>query len=145
GLAPTLGGAADARRAAAPPLSTGGTGRDSLLRLLGLVALALLLGVMLAKLLLRRSRLLTSDPRRLAGACRRNLADFLADQRVAVAPSATLAEVGRTVEFEYPVDAQPFVEAATAARFGPAGGAPAAAADARRELRALERQIRRRL
>jgi transglutaminase-like putative cysteine protease len=146
GLAVTLGGAADARRAPAAPLTTGGgAGRDSLLRLLGLVALALLAAVMLAKLILRRWRLLTTDPRRLAAACRRNLADFLADQRVVLPPSATLAEVGRTVEFEYPVDAQPFVEAATAARFGPLDGAPAAASAARRELRALERQIRRRL
>ena len=37
------------------------------------------------------------------------------------------------------------VDAVTTARFGPEGGAPAAATAARRELRVLERQIRRQL
>jgi hypothetical protein len=53
--------------------------------------------------------------------------------------------VGEAVQLEYPVDPGPFVEAATAARFGPLDAAPAAARAARRELRALERQIRRQL
>src|SRR5439155_4791575 len=86
--------------------------------------------------------LLTRDPRRLAASCRRNLADFLADQRLALPASATLTEVGSAVEEEYPVDAQPFVAAATAARYGPAAEAAAHASAARRGLRALERQIR---
>jgi hypothetical protein len=53
--------------------------------------------------------------------------------------------VGEAVQLEYPVDARPFVEAATAARFGPLADAAAAARAAQRELRALERQIRREL
>ena len=145
GLAPTLGGAADARRAPATIPSIGGNGHASLIRLLGFVALALLAAIVLAKLVLRRSRLLTRDPRQLAAACRRNLTDFLADQRVAVPPSATPAEIGRAVEDEYPVDAHRFVEAVTLARYGPGEGARAAASAARRELRALERQVRREL
>jgi transglutaminase-like putative cysteine protease len=145
GVTPTLGGAADARRDGTPLPPSGGTGRASLLRLLALVVLGLLASIVLAKLLLRRWRLLTRDPRRLAGACRRNLADFVADQRLSLPPSATLAEVGETIERAYPVDARPFVEAATAARFAPDEDARPAAARALRELRALERQIRRRL
>ena len=145
GLAPTLGGAADARRAPAAIPSFGGSGHASLLRLLGLIVLALLAVIVLAKLVLRQSRLLTRDPRLLAGACRRNLTDFLADQRVGLPASATPAEVGRAVEEEYAVDAQRFVEAVTLARFGPGEGAPAAASAARRELGALERQLRREL
>ena len=109
------------------------------------MALALLAAIVLAKLVLRRSRLLTRDPRQLGAACRRNLTDFLADQRVAVPPSATPAEIGRAVEDEYPVDAHRFVEAVTLARYGPGEGARAAASAARRELRALERQVRREL
>ena len=43
----------------------------------------------LGKLAWRRSRYLTSDPRELAGAARRELADFLVDQGIAVGASAT--------------------------------------------------------
>ncbi len=42
-----------------------------------------------AKVIRRRLRYLTRDPRRLAGAARRELADFLVDQGVEVRPSAT--------------------------------------------------------
>src|SRR5207244_10030418 len=143
---PLLGASADARRDGAdvPPVGTSSS-RASLLRLLGLIALALLAAIVLAKLVRRRSRFLTTDARRLAGACRRDLAEFLADQRLRLPASATLAEVGEAVQLEYPVDAGPFVRATTAARFGPAEGAGPAARAARRELRALERQIRREL
>jgi transglutaminase-like putative cysteine protease len=145
GVLPTFGAAADARRDGAdvPPLA--GAGHASLLRLLGLVAAALLAAIVLAKLVRRRSRFLTRDPRRIAGACRRDLADFLADQRVPLPPSATLVEVGETVEREYPVDARAFVDVVTAARYGPSEAAPSAARAARRELRALEAQIRKQL
>jgi transglutaminase-like putative cysteine protease len=145
GLAPTLGGAADARRAPATVPSSGTGAGASLLRLLVMIALVLLAGIVLAKLVLRQSRFLTKDPRRLATACRRDLADFLADQRVALPASATPAEVGAAVELEYPVDAQRFVDALTMARFGPEQGAAAHAGTARRELRRLEREIRRQL
>jgi transglutaminase-like putative cysteine protease len=140
-----FGTSADARRAGADVPPAASPGRASLLRLLALVAAALLGAIVLAKVARRRSRFLTRDPRRVAGACRRELAEFLADQRVAVPRSATLTEVGAAVEREYPVDAQPFVEAATAARYGRADAASAAAGAARRELRALEAQIRRQL
>jgi transglutaminase-like putative cysteine protease len=117
----------------------------SLLRFLVLVALALGTAIALAKLVLRRARFLTRDPRRLAGACRRELVDFLLDQGIRLAPSATLAELGALLAEELDVDARPFVTAATAARYGPLRDASAAAARARDELRALERVIRRRL
>ena len=147
GVLPQLAGAsADARRAGADvPPAAASNDRASLLRLLGLIALGLLAAIVLAKLVRRRSRFLTSDPRRLAGACRRELAEFLADQRLRLPASATLAEVGEAVRLEYPVDVRPFVDAATAARFGPLADAAAAARAARHELRALERQIRREL
>jgi len=145
GVLPPSRGSADARRAGADVPPAQGNGRASLARLLGFIALAVLAAIVLAKLVRRRSRFLTRNPRRLAGACRRDLADFLADQRVSVPSSATLAEVGEVVRLEYPVDATPFVEAATAARFGPAEAAPEAARTARHELRALERAIRRQL
>ena len=46
----------------------------------------------------RGSRFLTRDPRRLAGACRKELRDFLLDQGVDVPASATLRELAALVE-----------------------------------------------
>lgn len=98
-----------------------------------------------AKLVARRVRYATRDPRRVAAACRRELADFLIDQGIEGARSATMHELGELVRYELSVEPDAFVAAATAARFGPPGGAPDAAGTARRELRRLLRQIRSRL
>ena len=124
--------------------TTNGGGEGSLLRLLALVALGLAAGIALLKLALRRSRFLTRDPRRVAAACRRELGEFLADQKIAVPESATPAELGEVVRREAAVDVAPFVEAVTAARYGPPERAEEAARRARRELRRLERALRRR-
>jgi hypothetical protein len=117
----------------------------SLVLLLVLLATAVLAVVTVAKLAARRARYLTRDPRQVAAACRRELADFLLDQRIGAARSATLHELGALVRDELAVDPDRFVAAAAAARFGPPAGARAAARDARRELRALMRLVRRRL
>ena len=117
----------------------------SLLTLLLLVLAAVAFAIVATKLALRRARYLTRDPRRVAAACRRELADYLLDQRIESARSATLHELGALVRRELAVDPDPFVAAATAARFGrPDGAAPAARA-ARRELRSLVRRLRSRL
>jgi hypothetical protein len=97
------------------------------------------------KLAVRRSRYVSRDPRRVAAACRQELADFLLDQRIDAARSATLHELGSLVRDELAVDPDRFVAAATAARFGPPAGARPAARDARRELRALMKVVRARL
>lgn len=129
------------------PGDVGATDEDqgSLLRLLLLVAVAAATGVSLFKVVLRRARFLTRDPRRLAGACRRELADFLTDQRLSVPESATLAELGEIVRHEIGLNAEAFVAAVEAARYGPPEQAPSSARQARRELRRLRREIRRRL
>ena len=118
---------------------------DSPLVLLALVLAAALAGIVATKLVLRRLRYLSRNPRRVAAACRRELADFLLDQRLDAARSATLHELGALVRKELTVDPDAFVAAATAARFGPPAGAGAAARRARRELRALLRRLRTRL
>jgi transglutaminase-like putative cysteine protease len=114
-----------------------------------LFLLALVLGGVAAiagtKLALRSMRFLGRDPRRLAAACRQELADFLVDQRIDAARSATLHELGALVRRELAVDPDRFVAAATAARFGRIEGAGQAADDARRELRQLLRSARARL
>jgi transglutaminase-like putative cysteine protease len=127
------------------PAAHGGTRQGSLLALLAMVLGALGAVVVILKLALRRSRYLTRDPRRVAAACRRELADYLLDQRIDAARSATLHELGALVRHELAVDPAPFVGAATAARFGPPAGAPLAARRARRELRTLRRAMRVRL
>jgi transglutaminase-like putative cysteine protease len=93
----------------------------------------------------RRLRYFTRDPRRIAVACGRELAEFLQDQRVPTLPAATFRELGRTVTDQLGVDAGGFAQAATAARYGPQREARQAAAAARKELRELKRGLRRSL
>jgi transglutaminase-like putative cysteine protease len=137
-------------RAATRGRSGGGSGSvghrgASLLKLLALIAAAIVVLIAAAKLALRRSRYLTRDPRRLAAACRHELSDFLADQRIDIPASATLRELGDAVDEELAVDARRFVAAATAARYGRPEGAREQASRARQELRDLRRLIRTRL
>jgi len=129
----------------APAPSPSPASHGSLLLLLALILAAVLAGVTATKLAVRRVRYVSRDPRRVAAACRRELADFLVDQRIDAAHSATLHELGALVREELSVDPDRFVAAATAARFGPPAGSRRAARDARRELRALMRTIRARL
>jgi transglutaminase-like putative cysteine protease len=116
-----------------------------LLRLLGLGLLAVGGGIGLVKLGVRRARYATGDPRRLATAARRELADFLADQRLEVPASATAGELAELVRRRLGVDARGFAAAAATARFGRPEDADAAARTARREVRALLRVLRTRL
>jgi transglutaminase-like putative cysteine protease len=116
-----------------------------LLRLLAAALGGLALVVIAAKLVLRRSRYLTRDPRRLAAACRKELRDVLLDQHVEVPPSATLRELAELVREEFGVEAAAFGLHADAARFGPANGAREAARATRRDLRRLRRGLRREL
>ena len=121
-------------------------GRDTGgMRTLWLVlALVLLAGgaIGAAKLVRRRLRYLTRDPRRLATAARRELADFLVDQGLDVDSSATPAELHQLVRQELGADAGQFAAALAAARFGPPQSSAAAATATRHELRALLRVIR---
>jgi transglutaminase-like putative cysteine protease len=135
----------DAARDVPGDVATTTQDEPSLLRLLALLALGLLAVVTVAKQVLRRARFLTRDPRRAAAACRRELADFLADQRFVVPSSATVAELGEIARHELGVNPEPFVSAVAAARYGRPERAGTAARAARRELRRLQRDIRRRL
>jgi hypothetical protein len=134
-----------------PPVRGGGGGAhrtakgSSLFLLLAIVAGAALAGLVATKVAVRRARYMTRDPRRLAAACRQELASFLLDQNIEAARSATLHELGALVRHELRVDPDAFVAAASAARFGPPADAAPAARDARRELRALVRRMRLRL
>jgi protein-glutamine gamma-glutamyltransferase len=119
--------------------------RPSLLLFLFLLAGGVAAAIVVAKFLLRRVRYLTRNPRRIASACARELADFLHDQRLPAPRAATFRELGDTVDDELGVDASGFARAATAARYGPPEHAGVAARRARHELRGLKRRLRQRL
>lgn len=130
---------------AAPTTTAAPSRTGNLFELLALLAAGALAAIVAVKFLVRRARLISRDPRRLAAACRRELADYLLDQRIDAARSATLHELGALVREELLVDPDRFVAAATAARFGPPLGARDASRVARRELRVLMQRIRKRL
>jgi transglutaminase-like putative cysteine protease len=93
----------------------------------------------------RRLRYLTRDPRRIATACARELAEYLHDQRLPAAQASTFRELGGEVRDRLGVDASEFARAATAARYGRLEDAADAAGRARDELRELKRRLRRSL
>jgi protein-glutamine gamma-glutamyltransferase len=117
----------------------------SLLFFLFLLAAGVAAVIVLLKIGRRQFRYLTRDPRRVAVACARELAEFLQDQRVPAAQAATFRELGGTVAERLGVDASGFAQAATAARYGPPGAARQAAGSARKELRDLKRRLRKSL
>jgi transglutaminase-like putative cysteine protease len=114
------------------------------------VLLALVLGgafaaIVILKAIRRSARFASRDPRGLAGACRRDVVGFLADQGVELPSSATMPEIGAMLNRFYSIDAEPFVRDVTLARFGPPEQAGGALRRARRELRTIRRGLRRRL
>jgi protein-glutamine gamma-glutamyltransferase len=114
----------------------------------GAVALVLLLALgavflfVLVKLGLRRSRYLTKDPRRIAAACRRELVEFLRDQRIDVPASVGTHELGDLLGRRAGVDATELADALGRARYGPLARAREAAREARREVKRVRRGLR---
>jgi transglutaminase-like putative cysteine protease len=117
----------------------------SLLKLLGALAVLVLVAVALAKLARRRVRYVTRDPRRVARAVRAELAEYLLDQGLPVPRSATPHELAELLHRELRIDASTFADALAAARYAPPDRAADASRDARRELRSIERLLRKRL
>jgi transglutaminase-like putative cysteine protease len=144
GLGPHHGGGT-AGPAVTPARRGGSSDRGRPVLLMLLVLAAAVGAIVLAKAGVRIARGTRRDPRRVAAACREELAAFLVDQRVEAPRSATVRELGAIVEQEFAVSAELFVAAATAARFGPAEEAAAAAQAGRRELRELLDAARRSL
>ena len=124
---------------------TSSSRRPSLLTVVLVLCLVAGATIGTSKWLVRRARYLTSDPRRVASAARRELEGFLRDQRVPVPTSATLDDLGRAFVQEIGLDARGFVAAAAGGRFGPPDLSRASARDVRRELRTLVRAARREL
>jgi transglutaminase-like putative cysteine protease len=122
--------------------------RDNDVQVLAILLLSaggIVAALWLAKTVRRRLRYLTKDPRRIAGAVRDELVDYVADQGLELASSTTPAELGAAVHERLRVDADRLVGSLAAARFGPASEAESEARTARRELRRVLRTLRRRL
>jgi transglutaminase-like putative cysteine protease len=117
--------------------------RPSLFWFLLLLLAGVAVVIVTLKVARRKVRYLTRDPRRIAAACARELAEFLHDQRVPASRAATLHELGNAVADRFGVDATEFARAATAARYGPLRDARDAAHRARIELREVKRKLRR--
>jgi transglutaminase-like putative cysteine protease len=115
----------------------------SLFLFLLLLAAGVVAVIVLLKQGRRQLRYLSRDPRRIASACARELAEFLHDQGVPASQAATLHELGDTIAERFAVDAGEFARAAAAARYGPQRDAVDAARRARVELRELKRKLRR--
>jgi hypothetical protein len=114
----------------------------SLARFLLLLVAGIVAAIAGIKLVRRRLRYLTRDPRRVAAACARELSEFLLDQRFSLRRGASFGDLEDAISDRLAVDAASFTRAADAARFGPPGTARAAAAEAKRELRVLKRRLR---
>jgi transglutaminase-like putative cysteine protease len=115
----------------------------SLLLFLLLLAAGVAALIVVLKLARRKLRYVSRDPRRIASACRRELAEFVQDQRVTASSAATLHELGDTIEERFGVDANAFADAAARARYGPQADARESARRARAELREVKRKLRR--
>jgi transglutaminase-like putative cysteine protease len=126
------------------PSAVAETGRSvvTLILLVGGIAAAALV---LAKEVRRRLRFASRDPRALAGAYRRDLVGYMADQGYEVPPSATIEELGRLCALRFGVDTDAFVRALAEARYGPPPAADSRVGRARSELRRLRRRMSRQL
>ena len=107
----------------------------------GLAALVLLL--VAAKLLFRRSRFMTGDPRAIATACRRELVAYLLDVGITIPRNLGVAELGEVVLKRTGVDSGRLVQHMGLARFGPPAASADAARAAKSELRTVRRGLRR--
>ena len=96
----------------------------------------------LVKLGLRRSRYLTQDPRRTAAACRREIIEYLRDQRIDVPASITTHELGELLGSRIGVNATVSPMRSGSRGTGRSPG-PKAAQEAQRELKAVLRGLRR--
>jgi transglutaminase-like putative cysteine protease len=116
--------------------------RAGVVRYVVLGVLALILLFVAVKLAVRRRRFLTKDPREIATACRLELVGYLLDIGISIPRALSLADLRAHVRKRTGVDSGRLVESMGLARFGPPEASVAAAREARAELRAVRRRLR---
>jgi len=109
---------------------------------IAILALVVLL-LVAAKLIFQRSRFFTGDPRAIATACRRELVGYLLDVGITMPGNLGLCELGEVVLERTGVDSGRLVQHMGLARFGPPEASAEAAREAKSELRAVRRRLRR--
>ena len=122
----------------------GSAGRDAgIARYVVLGAAALVLLFVSVKALVRRRRFLSNDPREIATACRRELVGYLLDIGITIPRTLSLADLREHVRKRTGVDSGRLVASMGLARFGPPEASAAAADQAKSELRAVRKSLRR--
>ena len=122
----------------------GSGGRNAgIARYVVLGAAALVLLFLSAKALVRRRRFLSNDPREIATACRRELVGYLLDIGITIPRTLSLADLREHVRKRTGVDSGRLVASMGLARFGPPEASAAAADQAKSELRAVRKSLRR--
>jgi len=119
------------------------SGNAGLARYIVLAAVALVLLFLAAKVFLRRRRFLSSDPREIATACKRDLVGYLLDVGITIPRALSLADLREHVRKRTGVDSGRLVETMGLARFGPPEASADAAREAKSELRAVRKRLRR--
>jgi transglutaminase-like putative cysteine protease len=142
----------DAEHGSIPNGSTGalGLGRGSsshgrFITWLFTIVVALVAAVLVLKAAAVRWRYLRRGPRARAAAAHHDLITFVADQGVAVRPDDTFEELAERIQITFGVDAAAFADHATRARYAPLPVAAREGRSLQRELRAVKRDLRKRL
>ena len=109
------------------------------------LAVVVLAAVLVLKVAFVRWRYLRRGPRAQAAAAYHDLVTFVGDQGLEVRPDDTFDDLAKRVQKTFGVDAAAFADSATRARYAPLPLAEREAPQLRRELRAVKRDVRRRL
>ena len=123
----------------------GGSSHGRFLTWLFTITVALLAAVLVLKAASVRWRYLRRGPRAQAAAAYCDLATFVGDQGMALRPEDTFEELAERVQATFGVSAADFAQSATRARYAPLPMAEREGRLLRRELRAIKRDVRKRL
>ena len=126
-------------------LAGGSSGHGRFLTWLFTIVVVVLAAVLALKAAGVRWRYLRRGPRAHAAAAYHDLVTFVGDQGLEVRPDDTFDDLAKRVQQTFGVDAAAFAHSATRARYAPLPLAEREARLLRRELRAVKRDVRRRL
>jgi transglutaminase-like putative cysteine protease len=126
-------------------LAGGSSGHARFLTWLFTIVVVVLAAVLVLKAASVRWRYLRRGPRAHAAAAYHDLLTFVSDQGLEVRPDDTIDDLAKRVQQTFGVDAAAFAHSATRARYAPLPLAEREARLLRRELRAVKRDVRKRL